>query len=634
MSSTLNFDEFDFSGAMRDLRQGLLVKPILHNYLYDARFPAFDLHFAKQAMERAPDGFFHPSTHPEMHPRLLYHYLAHPETFPVEKKKYMGTLAVTLGKVAHEFVEVCLTDAGIRPARLNTCQMCPPEAHCTEAGVLDTELGERGHMDGVLSFDGYPNVPDEKMEPVFEFKCLAPEVPISLVDGSLKPAGEIVEGDWILGWDEITERCAPRQVQRVWNNGIVPVWTVTTRSGRSLGVTDEHPFLTNRGWVFARDLGVGYKVRTAWGSEWFDGHEEPYSAYEGEEGPEAAAEDAYFFGVMIGDGCLTGTGVMLSCADNDMLEGIRAYVSDRGADLRYVAQYDYSITVGRKGRYQNPIRELLRREGMLNCNSRTKRIPSSVWTGGPRVWAEFLSGYFDADGTVVTTGSYPHLAWSSVNRPLLVECQMLLSYLGVRSSVMQVKSGDHTSWRLLVRDRRAVQRATEVIVPRHHQKMERMMDMQVEDRPDGRWVREHQQGWDEVSSVQVGLARPTVAIEVDGGTHVTAGVITHNTSHDEFGRLTKVPDLDVEAYRAKWPDYYGQNQRYMKMSGRPFTVVLMMEMVYPFTMREFHVPYDIGYNAQIDAKYRVVRQAVADQRPPMCCGSKACPLAVSCGVIR
>lgn len=276
MSTSFDFEEFDFSGAMRDLSQGLLVKPILHNYLYDARFPEFDLHFRKTDMERPPDGWFHPSTHPEMHPRVLYQYLASPSTFPVEKKKYMNTLAVTLGTITHEFVEVCLTDAGIRPPDLQVCTMCPPKAHCTEAGAADEELGERGHMDGLLSFGGIPNVPEEKADAVFEFK----------------------------------------------------------------------------------------------------------------------------------------------------------------------------------------------------------------------------------------------------------------------------------------------------------------------------------------------------------------------TSHDEFGRLSKLDDLDWVAFRKKWPDYYGQQQRYMRLKGKRYSIVLMMELVYPFVMREFHIPYDIAYNAAVDLKYRTIRQAVADGRPPMCCGLKGCVSAVSCGVVR
>lgn len=276
MTSSFSFEEFDFSGSMRDISQGLLVKPVLHNYLYDARFPDFTLEFKNHKMDRAPDNWYHPSTHPLWHERVLYQYLSDPYSLPPEKKKYFGTLAITMGHAGHQLVEISLSDAGIRPAALQVCTMCPPEKGCTEAGVMDEELGERGHMDGVLDFTGFPNVPDEKMQPILEFK----------------------------------------------------------------------------------------------------------------------------------------------------------------------------------------------------------------------------------------------------------------------------------------------------------------------------------------------------------------------TSHDEFGRLSKIQDLDMEAFRKKWPQYFAQVQRYMRISGRPYAIVLMMEMVFPFVMREFHIPYDAGFNAQIDAKYRLVRQAVADGRPPLCCGAKACVSALPCGVIR
>lgn len=168
--STVDF-EFDFGGAMRDLASGQLVKPVLQSYLFDAKFPAFDLHFDKQEMERAPDNFFHPSTHPNLPERVLYEYLAHPDTFPVEKKQYMGTLSVTIGKVMHEFIQMCLTDAGIMPAEMQVCSMCPPKANCHEAGFLDADLGERGHVDGLLDLSQLgPHVPAEKTHPIFEFK--------------------------------------------------------------------------------------------------------------------------------------------------------------------------------------------------------------------------------------------------------------------------------------------------------------------------------------------------------------------------------------------------------------------------------------------------------------------------------
>lgn len=159
----------DFRHMVRDVSAGLVVKPILHNYLFDASFPEFSLLFPKQKMARAPDGWFHPSTHPTWTDRQLYYYLTQPELMLVEKLEYMSTLSVTVGTAMHGFIEMCLTDAGIRPLALQACTMCPPDRNCKEAGVMDEESRSRGHMDGVLDLAHLHHQFDED-QPVVEFK--------------------------------------------------------------------------------------------------------------------------------------------------------------------------------------------------------------------------------------------------------------------------------------------------------------------------------------------------------------------------------------------------------------------------------------------------------------------------------
>lgn len=159
----------DFSGAMRDAKKGMILKPILGNYLFDASFPAHTVRFPKEDMERKPDGWFHPSEHPLWTERALYAYLAHPHQMVIEKKDYMGSLSVTVGKAMHSFIQMCLTDAKVMPKGLQKCTVCPPTAKCKEPGVIDREAGTRGHMDGVLDLSAL-SVPQEAERSVFEFK--------------------------------------------------------------------------------------------------------------------------------------------------------------------------------------------------------------------------------------------------------------------------------------------------------------------------------------------------------------------------------------------------------------------------------------------------------------------------------
>lgn len=143
----LDVTSLDFGTLLRDVDKGLKIKPILKNYLHDANFPDFSVRFEKGDGRRAPDGWFHPSAHPLLPERWLYHYLLNPSALIAEPMPYMNTLSVTIGKALHGFFEMCLKDAGILKERPGLCICGDPL--CTEWGFEDPECGERGHTDGV-----------------------------------------------------------------------------------------------------------------------------------------------------------------------------------------------------------------------------------------------------------------------------------------------------------------------------------------------------------------------------------------------------------------------------------------------------------------------------------------------------
>lgn len=100
-------------------------------------------------------------------------------------------------------------------------------------------------------------------------------------------------------------------------------------------------------------------------------------------------------------------------------------------------------------------------------------------------------------------------------------------------------------------------------------------------------------------------------------------------------KMYSIGDLNLEAFKKAWPDYYAQIQSYLRMSEREMAVLLMVELGFPFEMLEIHVPYDMEFCSTIRRKYLDVRQAVADQRPPACmCSSserKSCAAQLLCG---
>lgn len=96
----------------------------------------------------------------------------------------------------------------------------------------------------------------------------------------------------------------------------------------------------------------------------------------------------------------------------------------------------------------------------------------------------------------------------------------------------------------------------------------------------------------------------------------------------KLGRLEKGPPHSpavLASFRKMWPEYYGQAQEYMRISGLRTMRFTIMEPQYPFAMRELAVDYNEMDAMEVRNKFMRVRQAVADQRlPDPCCapGSK------------
>lgn len=160
-----------FRKVLSDLSKGTILKPMLHSYLFEAAFPDLDLGFKKHELgARAPDGWFHPSTHPLWPERMLYWYLAEPTKFLAEPMEYMGTLSVTIGSVMHSFIQACLADLGVL---VGPKDGLPYDFTPTgEPKVVDEETGARGAMDGIVKMmiPSLPNVPRHG----FEFKTRTP----------------------------------------------------------------------------------------------------------------------------------------------------------------------------------------------------------------------------------------------------------------------------------------------------------------------------------------------------------------------------------------------------------------------------------------------------------------------------
>jgi hypothetical protein len=132
--------------------KGTVLKPLLHSYLFEARWKEdMTLVLGKADGPRAPDGWFHPSTHPLWPERMLFYYITQPDLIVPEPLEYMGTMSVTIGTLMHLFIQECLRDQGVL---LGPGQLRAEGIVCDEKGepfLVDEECGSRGHTDGITS---------------------------------------------------------------------------------------------------------------------------------------------------------------------------------------------------------------------------------------------------------------------------------------------------------------------------------------------------------------------------------------------------------------------------------------------------------------------------------------------------
>lgn len=145
----------DLRHALRNHGRGQLIWPLLNNYFNAGRAPNVIIERHPHPLDLvAGDGWFHPSSHPTWSESALYHYLVEPENLAYEHVDLATRLSWDVGHMTHDYIRAAMDEIGILPKVLQKCTLCPPEANCNEPGVMDEEIGMRGHLDGILSLPG------------------------------------------------------------------------------------------------------------------------------------------------------------------------------------------------------------------------------------------------------------------------------------------------------------------------------------------------------------------------------------------------------------------------------------------------------------------------------------------------
>jgi replicative DNA helicase len=260
-------------------------------------------------------------------------------------------------------------------------------------------------------------------------KCLAFDSEILLSDGSLATIEAIYKTRsahlLTLGNNFKFELTYPSNYV---DDGIKPVYKVTTRLGRTIECTLSHPFLTIDGWLPLKELKVGERLAVPRILNIFGSGE-------------MRECEVKLLGYLLGDGSLT--------------KSSPTFVVGKPA-----IQSDFESAITEFGGVE-VVPSWLQELGIYSCNNHKKVIPSIVFTLRRDLLALFLNRLFATAGltTLLNTGQV-QLGFASVSEKLARQVQHLLLRFGVIASLkkraVKYKNTYRTSWQLDITDARSI----------------------------------------------------------------------------------------------------------------------------------------------------------------------------------
>ncbi|SPL97071.1 Phosphate starvation-inducible protein PhoH, predicted ATPase [[Actinomadura] parvosata subsp. kistnae] len=245
--------------------------------------------------------------------------------------------------------------------------------------------------------------------------------------------GELEVGDLVIG-----SNGEPTPVLGVYPQGEKTIYRLFSQDGASVLASEDHLWAVrtrddaNRGkpWRVLQTKDMIGDLRTAHHHKW----ELPLLS-----APVCFPErdvpmDAYALGLLLGDGCITGT-TTPSFASNDpeLAEALEGALP--GIEVRWRSGPDYVLNrvrqPGDSMTIANPVTDVMRRLGLSGSGSSTKFVPEVYLRNTPEIRLAVLQGLLDADGgPVIQDGRTCRIQFSTVSARLRDDVVFLVQSLG------------------------------------------------------------------------------------------------------------------------------------------------------------------------------------------------------------
>ena len=230
-------------------------------------------------------------------------------------------------------------------------------------------------------------------------------------------------------------------------SGKQPVFRLTTRLGRTITATANHPLLTFDGWQELRDIESGCRIAVP--------RRLPRAAETVESMPD---HELVLLAALIADGNLTQRTPRFCFGEGSTVVSVVARAAETlGLRVSKANGGTACISAGR-GRGPNPLTEICRSHGIWGLRSSEKFVPSAVFSLDDDQIARFLSVLFACDGHVYASERYSQIGYTTISELLAYDVQHLLLRLGIVASIRTLRRAVYENTETTAREVRVTSR--------------------------------------------------------------------------------------------------------------------------------------------------------------------------------
>ena len=283
-------------------------------------------------------------------------------------------------------------------------------------------------------------------------KCLSETTEIVLANGTISTIKEIydhheaelltLKDDWKF---HLTQPSA------FVDDGIKPVFRVTTRLGRYVETTITHPFLTIKGWQRLEDLKVGDQIALPRKIDVF--------------GTKTIREcEVKLLAYLIGDSCLTDTIPEFTNTNPLIQDDFSQAVLSFSPQLKVcveISRHPPILSAGMCQGQKNPLTAWLENLALWGKKAEQKIIPAMIFQLERSLVSLFLNRLFATDGwaTILNSGQ-AQLGYCSVSEKLARQVQHLLLRFGIIAALkkrsVKYKYTKRQAWQLDIIDANSI----------------------------------------------------------------------------------------------------------------------------------------------------------------------------------